>query len=274
MTNFVAHFALQADQIERARNFYEKAFGWRFSPWGPPDYFKILTGAASGPGVTEGALSKRPKSGDEPSLNAFRCSISVTSMAETIRAIEAHGGRLLSPVVEIPETGKVVQFADPEGNVVAAVQYQASDPRAAGAVGLVGDVTSSPRVYRVILPAGEMEASVGFYRRLLEMDGERVSPGRHYFTCGGVILAVVDPRTDGDDRFARPNSDHVYLAVGDLEAYHRRAAALGALSPDMGEIATRPWGERSFYLRDPFTNPLCFVDESTLFIGHTRTARS
>jgi hypothetical protein len=33
----------------------------------------------------------------------------------------------------------------------------------------------------------------------------------------------------------------------------------------MGEIARRPWGERSFYMRDPFGNPLCFVDEGTLF---------
>ena len=30
---------------------------------------------------------------------------------------------------------------------------------------------------------------------------------------------------------------------------------------------TRPWGERSFYLRDPFGNPLCFVDAATLFTG-------
>ena len=27
------------------------------------------------------------------------------------------------------------------------------------------------------------------------------------------------------------------------------------------------WGERSFYVRDPFGNPLCFVDADTLFTG-------
>jgi hypothetical protein len=36
----------------------------------------------------------------------------------------------------------------------------------------------------------------------------------------------------------------------------------------MGEIAKRPWGERSFYLREPFGSPPCFVDEKTLFTGH------
>jgi hypothetical protein len=52
---------------------------------------------------------------------------------------------------------------------------------------------------------------------------------------------------------------------------------LGALSPaigdgrlPMGRIAVRPWGERSFYLHDPFGNPLCFVDARTLFTGASR----
>jgi len=29
----------------------------------------------------------------------------------------------------------------------------------------------------------------------------------------------------------------------------------------------RPWGERSFYAHDPFGNPLCFVDATTIFTG-------
>jgi predicted enzyme related to lactoylglutathione lyase len=268
MTNFIAHFALQADQLDRARDFYQKVFGWRFEPWGPPDYFKVYTGDDTDRGVTEGGLSHRPAAEEEGRLNAFRCSISVTSVHDTIRAIKSHGGKVVSPMIEIPEVGKVVQFVDTEGNVVAAVEYAAADPRAARPAGLVGEVARSPRLYRVILPAGDMEASVAFNRRLLEMEGERVSPGRHYFACGGVILAVVDPRADGDDRDAHPNSEHVYLAVVDLESYHQRAAALRALSPEMGAIETRPWGERSFYLKDPFGNPLCFVDESTLFLSH------
>ncbi len=34
-------------------------------------------------------------------------------------------------------------------------------------------------------------------------------------------------------------------------------------------IGTQVWGDRSFYLRDPFGNSLCFADELTLFTsGH------
>jgi hypothetical protein len=46
------------------------------------------------------------------------------------------------------------------------------------------------------------------------------------------------------------------------------------LSPDvvpdvgpLGEIAERPWGERSFYASDPFGNPLCFVSRESVFTG-------
>ena len=113
-----------------------------------------------------------------------------------------------------------------------------------------------------------------YYTDLLGLEGMRVSPGRHYFDCGGVILALYDPQADGDNHEARPNFDHVYFAVPDLQAVHQRAKRLGGLSDEtgdgnlpMGEIARRPWGERSFYLRDPFGNPLCFVDSKTLFTG-------
>ena len=35
----------------------------------------------------------------------------------------------------------------------------------------------------------------------------------------------------------------------------------------LGQIAKRPWGEESFYVSDPFGNPLCFVAADTVFTG-------
>jgi uncharacterized glyoxalase superfamily protein PhnB len=54
--------------------------------------------------------------------------------------------------------------------------------------------------------------------------------------------------------------------VEDLEATLTRMRTLPGAHID-SEIEIRPWGERSFYARDPFGNPLCFVDETTLFTG-------
>ena len=131
-----------------------------------------------------------------------------------------------------------------------------------------------PRLYRVILPVGDLESTVPFYSTLLGQAGMRVSPGRHYFRCGDVTLAIYSPRGDGDPREPRPNFDHVYFAVDDLEAVFQQAEKTGGLSVEtgdgnlpMGQIATRPWGERSFYMHDPFGNPICFVDAKSLFTG-------
>lgn len=130
------------------------------------------------------------------------------------------------------------------------------------------------RLYRVIVPVHDIARAAAFYETLLGTAGVRVSGGRHYFDAGGVILALYDPAGDGDAETPRPNFEHLYFAVADLEEVFRRAEGLGGLSTEqgdgglpMGRIATRPWGERSFYMRDPSGNPLCFVDEATLFTG-------
>ena len=134
---------------------------------------------------------------------------------------------------------------------------------------------STLQLYRVIMPVGDLEPAVRFYSTLFGQSGARVSPGRHYFPCGGVTLALYSPRADGDAREPHPNFDHVYFAVKDLDEVYRRAERLGGLSTErgdgqlpMGRIATRPWGERSFYTQDPFGNPLCFVDSNTVFTGN------
>jgi len=123
-----------------------------------------------------------------------------------------------------------------------------------------------PKLFRVILPVTDIDHAATFYGALLDMVGRRVSPGRHYFDCDGTILACYDPRADGDGHDASANPDHLYFSVTDLEGAYNRACRL-----EMGwledSIKTRPWGERSFYARDPFGNKICFVDERTAFRG-------
>ncbi|HWQ03549.1 MAG TPA: VOC family protein [Candidatus Nitrosotenuis sp.] len=132
---------------------------------------------------------------------------------------------------------------------------------------------AAPKIFRVIVPVGDIECATEFYSTLLNTNGLRVSLGRHYILCGGVVLALYDPMME-DRRTFQPNPDHVYFAVRNLEAAYARAKKLNCLSSEigdgklpMGEIRKRPWGERSFYARDPFGNPLCFVDEATLYRG-------
>ncbi|HEX9732578.1 MAG TPA: VOC family protein [Thermoanaerobaculia bacterium] len=131
-----------------------------------------------------------------------------------------------------------------------------------------------PKLFRVILPVSDVEDAARFYAAVLGEPGTRVSPGRHYFDCDGVILACFDPRADGDGYQPRPNPEWLYFAVDDLEATYAACRDAGAeLSREdvhgepAGEIVTRPWGERSFYALDPFGNRICFVDRTTAFTG-------
>lgn len=123
-----------------------------------------------------------------------------------------------------------------------------------------------PKLFRVIIPVSNIERAAEFYGLILGEPGKRVSDGRHYFDCGGTILACFDPMADGDGYEAQPNPDHVYFSIDDLEMIHGRMTTAGCLELDE-QIETRPWGERSFYAKDPFGNRICFVDENTVFTG-------
>jgi len=132
-------------------------------------------------------------------------------------------------------------------------------------------MSDAPRMFRVIMEVADVDSASAFYATLLGVEGRSVAGGRHYFDCGGVIVALLDVSATGQT--PRPIPGDYYFAVKDLEAIHARATALHCLSTQRvhgeggGEIVTRPWGERSFYAEDPFGNGLCFVDETTLFTG-------
>lgn len=132
-------------------------------------------------------------------------------------------------------------------------------------------MTDTPIMFRIALQVSDMDRAVEFYTSLLGMEGRSIRGVRHYFDCGPVILALVNVAAGG--LTARPAPDNIYFSVNDLGAFFDRARGLGCLAEKdvhgepAGEIVTRPWGERCFYVEDPFGNPLCFVDSKTLFTG-------
>jgi uncharacterized glyoxalase superfamily protein PhnB len=79
-----------------------------------------------------------------------------------------------------------------------------------------------------------------------------------------VIVAIIDWTVEGRGAFS-PTVEDLYFAVDDLDAVFSRAEAAGATITSPIEL--RAWGERSFYCLDPDGNRLCFVDDSTLFVG-------
>lgn len=124
------------------------------------------------------------------------------------------------------------------------------------------------KIFRIDLEVSNLDQAAEFYKQLLGDSGKRHPGARHYFNCGGVVLSVLDPTQGG----MKPTpSNEIYFAVDELAPVHARAKALHALAPfqvhgqPAGDIIQRPWGERSFYVTDPWGNELCFVQEGTLY---------
>ena len=130
-------------------------------------------------------------------------------------------------------------------------------------------MTDIPKLFRITVEVANLDEAATFYAKLFNTDGQRHPGARHYFDCGGVILAVLDVSQGGMSPTPGPKS--LYFAVKDLDAVHARATNLKALAPykvhgqAAGEPINRPWGERSFYVVDKWGNDLCFVEEGTLY---------
>jgi len=127
-----------------------------------------------------------------------------------------------------------------------------------------------PQFFRLNVEVGDLDVAAEFYTKLLGGQGRRQPGRRCYFDCGGVTLQVLDVSSIGQPH---PAAKALYFTVKNLEAAFDRAKALGCLSREDvhdapgGGIVVRPWGERSFYAEDPWGNPLCFVEEGTVYTG-------
>jgi len=127
-----------------------------------------------------------------------------------------------------------------------------------------------PQFFRLNVEVANLDDAVKFYSTLLGIDGRRQAGARAYFVCGAVTLSVIDVSSVSTPH---PAAKALYFTVKDLEAAFARAQSLGCLSQENvhdapgGGIVVRPWGERSFYAVDPWGNPLCFVEEGTVYRG-------
>ncbi len=132
--------------------------------------------------------------------------------------------------------------------------------RPAGAHGRDGGA-GHPRELHHSIQRHAVDAAAGLHHRDARKHDRKGQPEQK----GGA-----DPFGAGD---LHPAAKALYFAVGDLDAVHARAAALSGLTAGdihgepAGEIAVRPWGERSFYCADPWGNPLCFVEAGTVYGG-------
>jgi predicted enzyme related to lactoylglutathione lyase len=121
----LSHIAINADDVPVSRAFYRATFGWQFSAWGPPGFYRVEADDPHGPGVTAAIQQRRQLLADWPTT-AFECTVGVDDVHQVERAALGAGGRVLMPTTTIAGVGHLIWLADPSGNVVGAMQYDSA----------------------------------------------------------------------------------------------------------------------------------------------------
>ena len=107
----IAHFDLSAENQERAKNFYEKLFGWKFQLIPQMEYYLVETKDLAGGQGVGGGLSKR-QSPDQNITNY----IGVDSVDRYLAKVEKLGGRVVMPRQTVPGWGYLAVCTDTENN--------------------------------------------------------------------------------------------------------------------------------------------------------------
>lgn len=124
----VAHFEIHATEPAKLAAYYRELFGWKMQHLAHIDYWLIDTSEGGEPGINGGLLQRRgPKPADGQAVNAFMCTVNVTSV-DTFRAKAISlGGTEALPKMAIPGVGYVAYCKDPDGNIFGLHQ---ADPNA------------------------------------------------------------------------------------------------------------------------------------------------
>lgn len=102
----IAHFEIPADDIQRAKDFYSKLFGWKIEGVPNMDYMMIDVFGAPG-----GGLMKRMHPGQQ-----IMDYIGVPSVDEYSAKVEKLGGKIIVPKKAVPGMGYFVICMDTENN--------------------------------------------------------------------------------------------------------------------------------------------------------------
>src|SRR5262245_14472153 len=118
----VVHFEIQADDPQRALDFYEGVFGWTIQKWeGPQDYYLITTGPDDTPGIN-GGLLKRMEPIDGTAVIAYVCTVDVQSVDDVVGIVWDKGGQIAVPKMAVPGVGWLAYCKDTEGNIFGVMQ--------------------------------------------------------------------------------------------------------------------------------------------------------
>ncbi len=123
------HFEIPANDIEKLKKFYSDLFGWKIERYpGPTTYYMLGTVPVDEktmmplrPGVNGGLYERKDAS--MPDMAKPTNYISVESVEEYSKRVEALGGKIVVPKMEIEGLGWWALALDPEGNAFGILEY-------------------------------------------------------------------------------------------------------------------------------------------------------
>ena len=115
----VVHFEIPFDNKPRAMKFYTDSFGWQLMDMPEMNYVMARSVEVDDKqmpkesGAINGGLFQRPKDAPHPTIY-----VGVKSVDETIKRVQAAGGKVVTPNTPIAGMGAYARVADTEGNVI------------------------------------------------------------------------------------------------------------------------------------------------------------
>jgi len=115
----VVHFEIPADDLSRAKKFYNTVFGWKASDVPEMEYVMLGTtesdenGMPRQPGAINGGMMKRQESLKHPVVT-----IDVESIDDALSKVKKNGGQVVREKLPIGDMGFTAYIRDSEGNVI------------------------------------------------------------------------------------------------------------------------------------------------------------
>jgi predicted enzyme related to lactoylglutathione lyase len=111
------HFEIHASDPAKTAAFYSAVFGWKITHLPELTYWLIDTG--EGDGINGGIVERRgPKPAEDNPVNAFVCSIGISSVDDYVTHALTAGGTIALPKMTIPGVGYQAYVKDTDGNIL------------------------------------------------------------------------------------------------------------------------------------------------------------
>ena len=126
MSGRVVHFEIPHDDGDRARAFYEKAFGWQLMNMPDMGYTIVMSGPSSDTGPTESGFINGGMMQREEPFTAPNIVIDVDNLEAALKAVNDAGGTTVSERQTVGDMGFAAYFRDSEGNLIGLWENAAS----------------------------------------------------------------------------------------------------------------------------------------------------